>query len=398
MQSLPASVRETAPPVGASQLHKTSPQRMDIRVRFQRHCYDEDYDTRVSPTAIRASDPMHPVLARIAPGQDAPLTGLARACALDELAVLEITGADAISFLQGQITNDIAGAPLGQARLAGYCTPQGRLLATLVIWRESPSQPQDVPVLHAIVRADIAAALVKRLSMFVLRAKAKLALLPIAVAGVDCKVAETAALEAVLGAKLPQLPWHVLAHPTGTWVAAPATSAHRWWCVAPQSDPQAGERLAAHLLPGSPDRWRAADIEAGLPWIEAATQDLFIPQTVNLDLIGGVSFTKGCYPGQEIVARSHYRGTLKRRMALGTLENGYTAAALPAADIFDASAPDQPCGRIVNVATADGLTRILFEATFDAVSHGRLRAASPDGPAIVLRRLPYDTQPAPRGV
>ena len=340
---------------------------------------------------------MHPVLARIIPGQDTPLlTGLARACALDELAVLEITGADAISFLQGQVTNDIAGAPLGQARLAGYCTPQGRLLATLIIWREPQGQSQDVPVLRAIVRNDIAVALIKRLSMFVLRAKAKLTLLPLAVAGIVCEAAETAGLEAALGAALPELPWHVLAHPTGTWIAAPGTAARRWWCVEPQSDPQAGERLAAQLLPGNPDRWRAADIEAGLPWIQALTQDVFIPQTVNLDLIDGVSFTKGCYPGQEIVARSHYRGTLKRRMAMGTLEDGDTAAVLPAADIFDASAPDQPCGRIVNVATADGLTRILFEATFDAVSHGRLRAASPDGPGIALRALPYDTQPAPR--
>ena len=339
---------------------------------------------------------MHPVLARIAPGDNIPASGLAHACALEQFTVLEIAGADAISFLQGQVTNDIAGAPAGQARLAGYCTAQGRLLATLVVWREPQSPTPDIPVLRAIVRADIAAALVKRLSMFVLRAKAKLALLPLEVVGIGCEAAQNAALETALGASLPQSPWHVLSHATGTWIAAPGTSARRWWCVAPQTDRHAGEALAAHLLPGNPDRWQVEDIEAGLPWILAETQDLFIPQTVNLDLIDGVSFTKGCYPGQEIVARSHYRGTLKRRMALGRLEGGAAPGVSPAADVFDASAPNQPCGRIVNVATADGFTAILFESTFDALSHGSLRAVSPDGPAIALRTLPYDTRPAPR--
>ena len=338
---------------------------------------------------------MHPALIRITPERNSSPAGLARACALDELAVFEITGADAIAFLQGQITNDIAGAPVGQARLAGYCTPQGRLLATFAVWREP--QAQDVPTLRAIVRADIAAALVKRLSMFVLRAKAKLALLPLAVAGIECAAGEGAGVETALGASLPQLPWQVLSHDTGTWIAAPGKAGRRWWWVEPEAAPQACEALAGHLLPGDPARWQADDIEAGLPWIQAATQDLFIPQTVNLDLIDGVSFTKGCYPGQEIVARSHYRGTLKRRMALGMLgSDAATLAPAPAEDVFDASAPGQPCGRIVNVATAQGVTVALFEATFDAIAHGALRAARPDGPAITLCPLPYDTRPTPR--
>ena len=81
----------------------------------------------------------------------------------------------------------------------------------------------------------------------------------------------------------------------------------------------AGRRLrpGGALTRTDADAWRAADLAAGIPWIGAATQDLFIPQTVNLELIQGVSFTKGCYPGQEVVARSHYRGTVKRRMAYG---------------------------------------------------------------------------------
>ena len=339
---------------------------------------------------------MHPVLARIDPTSHPQQTGKARACALEAFAIVEIKGADAVSFLQGQVTNDIAGAPAGQARLAGYCTAQGRLLATFVMWREPRVQTQDEPTVRAIVRADIAAAVVKRLSMFVLRAKAKLAIVPLPVAGVTALVDECAALESALGQPLPRLPWQVLSHDSGTWIALPGNPVSRWWWVAPANAPEACDTLVRHLSVGDPAQWQAEDIEAGLPWIQAATQDLFIPQTVNLDLIDGVSFTKGCYPGQEIVARSHYRGTLKRRMALGTLEGIGASAVIPASDLFDAHATGEPCGRIINVATANGVTVALFEATFDAVAHGSLHAASPAGPQITPRTLPYDTRPAPR--
>ena len=339
---------------------------------------------------------MHPVLARIDPTRHPQQTGKARACALEAFAIVEIKGADAVSFLQGQVTNDIAGAPAGQARLAGYCTAQGRLLATFVMWREPQTQAQDVPTVRAIVRADIAPALVKRLGMFVLRAKAKLAVVPLAVAGMTSRTDTCAALESALGQPLPRLPWQVLSHESGTWIAVPGNPVGRWWWVAPANAPEACEALASHLSAGDPAQWQAEDIEAGLPWIQAATQDLFIPQTVNLDLIDGVSFTKGCYPGQEIVARSHYRGTLKRRMALGTLEGEGAGAVIPATDLFDANATGEPCGRIINVATAGGVTVALFEATFDAVAHGALHVASLDGPRVTPRALPYDTRPAPR--
>src|SRR5690606_20468615 len=135
---------------------------------------------------------------------------------------------------------------------------------------------------------------------------------------------------------------------------------------------------------GTAVQWHAADLAAGLPWIGAQTQDLFIPQTVNLDLIEGVSFSKGCYPGQEVVARSHYRGTVKRRMALGTLSAAVPAAE-PGADIYDARQAGEPCGRIVDAAERT----VLFEAPLDAVEGGDLRLGAPDGPAIAPRALPY---------
>jgi folate-binding protein YgfZ len=138
------------------------------------------------------------------------------------------------------------------------------------------------------------------------------------------------------------------------------------------------------------------DIQAGLPWIEARTQDLFIPQTLNLELIGGVSFTKGCYPGQEIVARSHYRGTVKKRMALGRLVPNCDDAPLPGSDIFDASQPGQACGRLINVSTleADGKSTqwVLFESSFEAYDRQQLRAVDDKGPMIETVALPYTTR------
>lgn len=339
---------------------------------------------------------MHPLLARASSHTPSAPAHAPRACSLDSLALIEIAGADAVSFMQGQITNDIAGAPQGNARLAGYCTAQGRLLATMVLWREPPDPNRADPVLHAIVRRDIAQALVKRLGMFVLRAKAKLTILSTEVAGVYADASDIAEIERELGAELPRQAWQMLLHETGTWISAPASSGLRWWCIAPPSPEDRCEAVSGRLSQGDPNEWAAADIAAGLAWIDASTQDLFIPQTLNLDLIGGISFTKGCYPGQEIVARSHYRGTLKRRMALGTLAGGQAHHVKPPADVFDIRAEGEPCGRIINAATAGERTSVLFEATFDAVANGVLVAGSPQGPAITVGALPYDTRPPTR--
>jgi len=162
--------------------------------------------------------------------------------------------------------------------------------------------------------------------------------------------------------------------PSGTWITAPGSrpqALRGWWL---------GEAPAA-ADSADAATWDAADIAAGLPWIEAATQDLFIPQTLNLDLIGGVSFTKGCYPGQEVVARSHYRGTVKRRMAGGVV--GPVAPRIaPASDVYQHGQPDQPCGRLINAARANGVTRVLFEAPLDAVAAGGLHVGGVDGPEI----------------
>ncbi|AKQ55922.1 CAF17-like 4Fe-4S cluster assembly/insertion protein YgfZ [Bordetella hinzii] len=309
--------------------------------------------------------------------------GSPRFAPLSGLRVLTAAGPDALGFLHGQLTQDVNGLPPEGARLAGYCTAKGRLLATLVMWRAGAES------VEALVRADLAEALVKRLSMFVLRAKVKIGLADRAVAGVTASPAQLDALSQAAGGALPTTAWTRADLPSGTWIAAPGASL-RWWWVADAAQIHGhGAALAALLGKDDEDSWRAADLAAGLPWIAAATQDLFIPQTVNLELIGGVSFTKGCYPGQEVVARSHYRGTVKRRMAYGTAALPVPA---PGLDVYDAADPGEPVGRVIDAARAGDAASLLFETTLAALPAGQLRLGAPDGPAITLAELPYAIQ------
>lgn len=310
---------------------------------------------------------------------------------LPDFAVIEAVGEDTAGFLQGQLSNDIAGLTPGQACLAAYCTPKGRMLASMVVWQVADAQ---TPTYRALIRHDIAPAIVKRLSMFVLRAKVKLSLLPALVQGVSCATPDAVPPAAAsAAASWPKQPaaYTVVETTAGAFIAAPCANPDqaRWWHIDPRDDVQTLDAAESNAV----GAWHAADIAAGLPWVELATQDMFIPQTLNFDLIGGVSFTKGCYPGQEVVARSHYRGTVKRRMARGVITLDAAQASLanitPGQDTFHAGAPDAPVGRIVNAAVVNNLTHVLFEVQLADVGQADLRAGAADGPAIVLQDLPY---------
>lgn len=340
---------------------------------------------------------MPPILMHLPPRSNPVNNRLATIYDLPDLAVFEVSGTDAISFLQGQITNDIAGTAPDRACLAGYCTPQGRLLATMVL-NHARSVPDSLPVIRGVIRRDILGSVLKRLSMFVMRAKARLSETELVVRGVALTSGERAAFENALGFELPVEAWQTSETASGLWIAAPTNSMPRWWLISgpEHSAPEhsaALAKLSEQCFAGDTVDWLAQDIETGLPWVEAATQDLFIPQTLNLDLIQGVSFTKGCYPGQEIVARSHYRGTVKRRMMSAIVDPEAGAELLAGVDVYDGSREDQVCGRIINIARTDDHLHVLLESSFEAVDHQQLRALSPNGPALQLRELPYSVRP-----
>ena len=303
-------------------------------------------------------------------------------CTPAGLGLIRVSGDDAGTFLHSQLTNAVEDLVPGTARLAGYCSPKGRLIASFLMWRDA-----DGIVLQ--LSADIQPTIQKRLSMFVLRAKAKLADATPALAVLGVAGAKAADALAQAGLTAPDAPWSTAASDAGTVIRLPdGAGLPRWQVVvATERAEQVKAALSASLAGVQPDVWDWLDIRAGLPRIAAATQEQFVPQMVNFELIGGVNFRKGCYPGQEVVARSQYRGTLKRRMWLVRGEGGTPAAAT---EIFRPAEPEQPCGMIVNAAPApQGGWEGLAELKIDAAG-GPLHAGAADGPALQTGALPYE--------
>ncbi len=238
---------------------------------------------------------------------------------LSRYGLLSVTGADARAFLHAQLTNDIEHLPAERAALAGWCSAKGRLLATFLV------VPAPDGFLLQLAR-DLAAPVARRLSMFVLRSKVRIT-----------DASDAWAQYGVWDADLRQ--------PDVAWSGNRATV-------------KVGEGRYLQLLPKEEDlekpnadeaQWALQEIRAGRPLITAATQDQFVPQMVNLEQIGGVDFKKGCYPGQEIVARAQYRGQVKRRMVRAHAPAGVQLA------------PGQEFngGTVVDVAPAENGTELL---------------------------------------
>lgn len=305
---------------------------------------------------------------------DSPLPqGAAR---LHDWGVIRAAGADARSFLHGQLTQDTVHLDASRARLAGYCSPKGRLLATFVIW----SRANDEVLLAC--SADVLPAVLKRLSMFVLRARCKLsdasAELPLwglagdaaAAALGDLALAPVWSRTEAAGADLIRLPD----------AACGGAVVPRWlWAGA--------EASALPTLPAlDGDAWRWLEVHSGVARVVGATMEQFVPQMVNLELVGGVDFRKGCFPGQEVVARSQYRGTLKRRAQIVASP----VALQPGQEIFHDADPGQPAGMVVLAGSlAGGHHAALVELKLSALAGGSLHAGAAGGPLLTPAALPY---------
>ena len=246
-------------------------------------------------------------------------------CRIEDLGVIRAEGPDAASFLQGQLTNDVLKLTESRARIAGFCSAKGRLQATFVVWRGGSE------TFYLACPTSLLVATMKRLSMFVMRAKCKLidASAEIELYGQVGRSAAAALADAAV--------WDKRELAAGIVVRLPdAEKLPRVLVAVP-----AGSGDAFHLEPAlSVDAWRWLDVRSGIVTIEAATVDRFVPQMINFELVGGVDFQKGCYPGQEVVARSQYRGTTKRRTFL------FDCDELPAlcADVFaSGDGAAEPC-------------------------------------------------------
>jgi folate-binding protein YgfZ len=282
--------------------------------------------------------------------------------------LLRFSGADAQSFLHGQLTCDVAALQAGNSTYGGYCTPKGRLLATFLLWPSAEGYTMMLPT-------ALAEAIRKRLSMYVLRSKVKVEDLTPDLACVGIFGADAAQQIAALGAAMPER-LHGLAMRDGVTVIQ--LPSQRYLAILP--------RAQAGMADGG-DAWSGLDIATGIPFILPATQEEFVPQMVNLDLIGGLSYSKGCYPGQEIVARTHYLGKLKQRMYRASV----TTAASPGDKLYCAELGDQSGGMIVNSARiADGQFDVLAVLQ-TAYARSTWHLGSLQGPALALTSLPYQT-------
>ena len=301
------------------------------------------------------------------------------AARLHDWGVIRAQGAEAAKFLHGQLTQDVEHLQDGEVRLAGYCSVKGRLIASFVMWRQGADD-----VLLAC-SADLLPGVLKRLTMFVLRAKCKLsdasAELPLwGLAGpaAMASAATAAAADGVTGG--------VTDGVTGG-VAGGASLRLPDAVVAGQ--PVARALWVGATAPDAPaldiEAWRWLEVHSGVARIVGATSEQFVPQMVNLELVGGVNFQKGCYPGQEIVARSQYRGTLKRRAYV--LES--PAPLHPGQEIYLAGEAEQPAGMVALAGSWAGRHAGLVELKIAALAVGTLHAGSADGPALTLSELPY---------
>ncbi len=290
---------------------------------------------------------------------------------LADWGVIRAQGVDAASFLHGQLTQDVQHLGERNAVLAGYCTAKGRLLASAVVWRAGSDE------LLLACSADVLPAALKRLSMFVLRAKCKLS-----DAGTTLALHGLAgpAATAWLGPNAPAPVWQRSDVLGGHAIRLPdAAGLARYLLALPTGS-------AAPPLPDlAPDAWRWLEVGSGTARIVAATVEQFVPQMVNFELVGGVNFQKGCYPGQEVVARSQYRGTIKRRAFVFASDG----AARPGQEVFHSADAEQPAGMVVNAASLAGAHRVLVELKLAALEDGSLHLGAAGGPLLERVAQPY---------
>ena len=306
-------------------------------------------------------------------------------CDLAPIAVLAIGGADATAFLHGQLSIDVQHLASGAFRYATYNSPKGRMLANLVLWRAGAGADGY----QALVPGDIAESVRKRLAMFVLRSKVTLSdvtagYLRLGVGGPRA----TEALRAVLGvAPAP----HEVAQVDDVTVLGLAES--RFVLVTPVEHGTAlRTTFAKRLAEGDFAVWQWLAIRAGVPIVTASTQDAFVAQAANMDILGAVDFNKGCYTGQEVIARMQYLGRLKERAFLFHADGTGVAAGTR---LFNAVFGEQACGTVVNAAPAPGGgSDLLAVIQLAAVERGDTRLGDPAGPPLVQLPLPYPI-PAP---
>ncbi len=304
---------------------------------------------------------------------------------LSHLGVLDFAGEDSEPFLQGQLSCDVHSIGAGSSSYGSHCTPKGRMIADFLIWRPSPDLSHGF---RMALSRSIVATVRKRLSMYVLRSKVR-------VTDVSDSVVLLGLSGDAAAGPLDLIPSGLLLHEArqfGEGCTAISLPGGRFLIAVPaEGAPTLWASLAVTLRPVGTPCWEWLEIRSGVPLITAPTQEQFLPQMTNLELLGGVSFKKGCFTGQEVVARTQHLGKVKRRMFLAHLDpQEGQAPPSPGDETFSDDIPDQASGTIVNAQAAPGGGYDLL-----AVVHHSSRASSSvhlrssEGPVLRFLDLPY---------
>jgi folate-binding protein YgfZ len=300
---------------------------------------------------------------------------------LSHYGLIRYSGDDAQTFLQSQLSCDIREINHQQAQYGSYCTPQGRVLATFLLWQQGNDYLMQLPI-------GLAASIQKRLALYVLRTKVQFTtvndtLIRIGIAGQNA----AALIEEITESPRNSDESLQVAHHEKISILYFSRQRMELITTA-ENAPPLWERLAQYAKLVDTNYWDWLNIQCAIPVILPETQEAFLPQMINLDAIGGVSFKKGCYPGQEIVARTQYLGKLKRRMFLAHID---TTVAIKTGDaLYSIDMNNQSSGNIVNVAPSPhGGFDVLAVIQQSSIDTCEIHWQSLQGPILEIKQLPY---------
>lgn len=296
---------------------------------------------------------------------------------LSQLGLLQLNGTDAASFLQGQVTNDVnlLGNHPNTCHYTGYCTAKGRLLALFLAFRHNDDIYLQLP-------QSLLASVMKRLKMYVLRAKVNIT--DVSAEYISIGLAGQTAAQALsrFSTTLPTNVDEVVAFNDGFIIKRHGITPRFELIIQASAAQTIWAELSQHSVISTINLWDLLEIEAGIPEIVEATQEKFVPQMINLDLLGGINFKKGCYTGQEIVARTHYLGKVKRRTLLASLAS--TQAPQTGDDI---TINNENAGTIVRLANHfNAEFTVLVEMHLESQANGQ---AMWNGQALTFKPMPY---------
>ena len=298
-------------------------------------------------------------------------------CDLSHLGLLEISGDDALTFLQGQVTNDVKLLQGNSAHYTGYCSPKGRLLALFFAFTHQQK-------LHLQLNHRLLEPIAKRLKMYIMRSKVSLNNVSDNLVKIGLNGQDIPRLLAPFFKEIPAKVYESINTESATLIRL-AGSVPRFEVICDTAQAKTiWQALKAQCKPVGKDCWEWLEIQAGIPDIVTQTQEEFVPQMVNLDLLNAINFKKGCYTGQEIVARTHYLGKVKRRTHLAHLNTSTPPQA--GNDVLNAN--DEVVGKLVRSAPApNGGYETLAEIRLESVETGNL---SVNGVQLAFKQLPYE--------